>query len=50
MERECMCIAPKKHRLIFDGGEQGQYSISLCEKCNSEEDRQFLIYEEAMLQ
>jgi len=48
MERECMCNIPKKHRLIFDGEKQGQYSISLCENCYSKEDRQFLIHEEVI--
>ena len=46
MERECLCSSPKKYRLTFDGGDSGNYIISLCKECYSKEDKQFLILEE----
>lgn len=48
MERECMCSRSKKHRLVFDGGESGNYTILLCDNCYSKEDKQFLISEELL--
>jgi len=45
MDRKCACKGPKTHKLIFDGGDFGDYSISVCEICNSEMDKKFLIEE-----
>ncbi len=36
----------KTHRLIFDGGQQGQFILELCDRCYPKEDKQFLITEE----
>jgi hypothetical protein len=49
MERECICLSTKKHRLVFDGGVSGNYTVFLCDSCNSKEDKQFLISEELLL-
>lgn len=40
---ECKCIEEKKHRLIFDGGTSGQYSVDVCETCYQENDTEFLV-------
>lgn len=48
MERECICSRPKKHRLIFDGGVSGNYTLFFCIDCYSKEDKQFLISEEKL--
>jgi hypothetical protein len=42
----CFCKLPKKHRLIFDGGSSGQYTIDLCKRCYRQQDKRFLIFEE----
>lgn len=43
---ECKCAETKKHRLVFDGGSSGHYTVDVCEKCYCEEDREFLIHEQ----
>lgn len=50
MTRECVCIQEKIHRVIFDGGSSGFYTVDLCENCYSKEDRKFLISEEKLLE
>lgn len=40
---ECKCTEEKKHRLVFDGGSSGQYTVDVCEKCNQEDDKKFLV-------
>lgn len=42
---ECKCSEEKKHRLTFDGGVSGQYTVDVCEKCYQKEDKEFLIRE-----
>ena len=42
----CRDNLPKKHRLVFDGGPAGNYTLELCKVCYSEEDKKFLISEE----
>ncbi len=39
---QCFCESQKKHRLIFDGGSDGEYSLDLCEECYSNQDKKFL--------
>ncbi len=48
MEHKCLCHFPKKHRLIFDGGISGNYTMLLCVDCYSKGDKQFLISEEIL--
>lgn len=46
--RECECKVAKKHRLVFDGGSTGNYTINLCSKCYENENKEFLISEEML--
>ena len=48
MERKCLCSLTKKHRLVFDGGISGNYTILLCVDCYSKGDKQFLISEDIL--
>lgn len=40
---ECLCIHPKKYRVIFDGGQTGQYSVEMCENCFEKDDKKYSI-------
>lgn len=42
----CPCNSAKSHRLVFDGGQNGQFVVELCHECYSVEDKKFLISEE----
>ncbi|MGQ0796009.1 MAG: hypothetical protein ACT4N5_07505 [Nitrosopumilaceae archaeon] len=45
----CRCTAPKKHRLILDGGSTGFYCLDLCPSCYEKEEKKFLISEEELV-
>jgi len=42
----CACRSKKKHRLVFDGGVLGHFSLELCGSCYVAQDKKFLIREE----
>jgi len=42
----CSCNRIKQHKLVFDGGVLGNYTISLCTPCYLSQDKKFMITEE----
>lgn len=42
----CICNKEKTHKLIFDGGVLGNYTINLCNSCYLSQDKKFMISEE----
>ena len=46
---ECPCNDKKIYRLIFDSGDTGNYSVEYCQTCYDNDDKQFLIRQEAIL-
>ena len=46
---ECYCDEKKKYRLIFDGGDSGNYIVEYCQKCYDSDDKQFMISVEELL-
>ena len=43
----CSCSRPKKYHLTFDGGKIiGIYHLDVCEKCNANIEKNFLIKED----
>lgn len=48
MNRRCECDAEKKHRITFDGGNVGQYTIDYCDKCYAQDDKQFMTSSEEL--
>lgn len=47
-EYECNCTEEKKFRVVFDGGESGNYIVEYCQKCYDADDRQFMISGEGL--
>jgi hypothetical protein len=45
----CRDDRPKNRRLIFDGGQMGQYSVDLCDICYRKQDKKFLSKEMKLL-
>jgi hypothetical protein len=45
---ECECIEDKRYRLIFDGGDSGQYAVEYCLKCFDSDDKLFMISKEEL--
>jgi len=46
--RECGCASKKTHRITFDGGSAGNYTIDYCDKCYALDDKQFIISSEVL--
>lgn len=42
----CSCKTKKTHKLVFDGGVLGNYTVSLCHPCYLSQDKKFMISEE----
>lgn len=42
----CKCEELRVIRILFDGGDHGNYTIEYCQKCYDSDDKQFLISEE----
>ena len=42
----CICKKKKTHKLVFDGGVLGNYTINLCSSCYLTQDKKFMITEE----
>ncbi|MCH7649345.1 MAG: hypothetical protein IIA83_12170 [Thaumarchaeota archaeon] len=42
----CICNNKKTHKLVFDGGVLGNYTVSLCHSCYLSQDKKFMISEE----
>lgn len=45
---ECECLENKRYRLIFDGGDSGNYIVEYCQKCYDQDDKQYVISTEEL--
>ena len=46
----CQCDRKKTHKLIFDGGVLGNYTVFQCHSCYLSQDKKFLISEEKIIE
>jgi len=46
----CRDKESKTNRVILDGGSEGNYTVELCPKCNTEQNWEFLIKKEIITQ
>ena len=46
----CICNNKKTHRLIFDGGVLGNYTINICSSCYLTQGKTFMISEEKIIE
>jgi len=47
-EYECICKDKKKYRLVFHGGDSGNYFVEYCQNCYDSDDKEFMISEEGL--
>ena len=46
----CSCKTKKTHKLIFDGGVLGNYTVSFCYSCYFSQAKKFMISEEKIIE
>lgn len=44
----CSDDREKVHKLVYDGGQTGNYTLELCETCYRDRPKKFLVLEEKM--
>ena len=44
----CLCDKEKQHKLVFDGGILGEYTVEICSSCFVTHTRKFLIQESVL--